>query len=101
MGIELRNDLGFGPGTPLGYIGRIVGRFELSKLPEIADVIEETRQISRGEENPSTKADSPPPDVYALILTTLRTSIFVPEISNWYLRMSAVVFAQGMERELV
>jgi hypothetical protein len=88
MGMELLNERGWDPGMPLGYMGRIMGRFELSKLPEMAEAMgssndEDTRRTSRGDENPSTNVALSPPDVYGLISIDFRTSIFAPVISSW------------------
>ena len=60
--MEFRKDLGLDdPDSPLGYIGKMLGKLELSKLPEMADAIgssneDEGRRISRGAEKPSMKA---------------------------------------------
>jgi hypothetical protein len=86
--MEFLSDLGWvDPETPLGYIGKITGRLELSRLPEMAEAMgsskeEDACRISRGNEKPSMNEDSPPPDEYALISTAFRTSIAAPAISN-------------------
>lgn len=59
--MEFRNDFGLEPGIPFGYMGKMVGRLELSKLPEMADAIgssndDDVRRNSRGAEKPSMKA---------------------------------------------
>jgi len=85
--MELLNERGLEPGIPLGYIGRIIGRFELSRLPEMAEAMgssndEDIRRTSRGDEKPSMNAALSPPDVYGLISIVRRTSIFVPVMSS-------------------
>jgi len=66
--MEFLNERGFDLGTPFGYMGRITGRFGLSRLPEMAEAMgssnnESVRRISRGDENPSINAAPSPPDV--------------------------------------
>jgi len=39
IGMELRRDFILVPGTPLGYIGKIGGMLELSRLPEMAEAM--------------------------------------------------------------
>lgn len=101
MGIELSNDLGIDEEVPpFGYIGKIAGGLAWLKSPAIADArgsskedVVLARRMSRGDDGkPSTKDSLPPPPTplgKALISIGFRTSIFDPQMLNWFRRMRA------------
>lgn len=76
-GIELLNDLGLKPGR-WDKDSLEVRAIEAAQDGRCNGFIERWRH-ARGDENPSTKADSPPPDVCALISTSFRTLILAPQ----------------------